>query len=180
MNSKSISDNFASGSVFKAVCRNAVPAIIGMMMVLIYNLVDTFFIAQTHNNYMLTASSLGAPVFLLFMAFGTIFGIGGTSVISRAMGEQRYDYAKQVSSFCMWACVAVGGISLIVSLCRQGFIYMPAVFLLENMIGIDGLVWAQPTADILSLIMCALLLGRTLKHLEWKVPGSKDTVLQDE
>ena len=52
--------------------------------------------------------SLATPVFLLFMSVGTVFGIGGTSVISRALGEGRRDYAKKVCSFCMWCCVGVG------------------------------------------------------------------------
>ena len=77
-------------------------------MVLIYNLADTFFIGQTHDDLQVAAVSLATPVFLLFMAVGTIFGIGGTSVISRAMGEGRTDYAKKVCSFCMWSCVGVG------------------------------------------------------------------------
>ena len=42
------------------------------------------------------------------MAAGTIFGIGGTSVISRAIGEGRHEYARSVCAFCMWSCVAVG------------------------------------------------------------------------
>ena len=42
------------------------------------------------------------------MAVGTVFGMGGTSVISRALGEGRKEYAKKVCSFCMWSCVAVG------------------------------------------------------------------------
>lgn len=66
-----------------------------MLMVLIYNLADTFFIGQTHDDLQVAAVSLATPVFLLFMAVGTIFGIGGTSVISRAMGEGRTDYAKK-------------------------------------------------------------------------------------
>ena len=48
------------------------------------------------------------PVFLIFMAVGTVFGVGGTSVISRTLGEGRKDYAKKVCSFCMWSCVIVG------------------------------------------------------------------------
>ena len=44
----------------------------------------------------------------MFMAVGTVFGIGGTSVISRALGEGRKEYAKKVCSFCMWSCVIVG------------------------------------------------------------------------
>ena len=87
---------------------NAVPAMLAMLMVLIYNLADTFFIGQTHDALQVAAVSLATPVFLIFMAVGTIFGIGGTSVISRAMGEGREAYAKKVCSFCMWSCVIVG------------------------------------------------------------------------
>lgn len=92
----------------KAVFKNALPAMAAMLMVLIYNLADTFFIGQTHDDLQVAAVSLATPVFLLFMAVGTIFGNGGTSVISRAMGEGRTDYAKKVCSFCMWSCVGVG------------------------------------------------------------------------
>ena len=59
---------------------NAVPAMLAMLMVLIYNLADTFFIGQTHDALQVAAVSLATPVFLIFMAVGTIFGIGGTSV----------------------------------------------------------------------------------------------------
>lgn len=101
-------DVFNTMSVPQAVIKNAIPAMVAMLMVLIYNLADTFFIGQTHNAYQVAAVSLATPVFLMFMAVGTIFGIGGTSVISRAMGEGKAEYAKKVCSFCMWACVVVG------------------------------------------------------------------------
>lgn len=86
---------FENAPVHKAVFKNALPAMAAMLMVLIYNLADTFFIGQTHNDLQVAAVSLATHVFLLFMAVGTIFGIGGTSVISRAMGEGRTDYAKK-------------------------------------------------------------------------------------
>lgn len=94
--------------VHKAVLKNAIPAMAAMLMVLIYNLADTFFIGQTHDAIQVAAVSLATPVFLFFTSLGTIFGIGGTSVISRALGEGRKDYAKKVCSFCMWGCVIVG------------------------------------------------------------------------
>lgn len=106
-NQKSL-DVFDSMPVSKAIFKNAVPAMAAMIMVLIYNLADTFFIGQTHDPLQVAAVSLATPVFLIFMAVGTIFGIGGTSVISRAMGEGRKEYAKKVCSFCMWACIIVG------------------------------------------------------------------------
>lgn len=101
-------DTFRSDKVSIAVLKNAIPAMIAMLMVLIYNLADTFFIGQMHNDLLVAAVSLCTPVFLLFMAMGTIFGLGGTSVISRAMGEGRTEYAKKVSSFCIWSCIGVG------------------------------------------------------------------------
>ncbi|MGI6116833.1 MAG: MATE family efflux transporter [Bilifractor sp.] len=103
-------DNFVTGSVSSAVLRNVVPAIAAMIMVLIYNLADTFFIGQTNNDYMVAAVNLATPVFLLFMSLGTLFGMGGTSLISRALGAGKMDYAKKVSSFCMWAGVFVGAV----------------------------------------------------------------------
>ena len=86
---------FESMPVPKAVFKNALPAMAAMLMVLVYNLADTFFIGQTHNAFQLAAVSLASPVFLIFMSVGMIFGIGGTSAISRAMGEGRKDHAKK-------------------------------------------------------------------------------------
>lgn len=106
-NNKSL-EIFENASVWKAVLQNALPAMAAMLMVLVYNLADTFFIGQTHDDLQVAAVSLATPVFLLFMAVGMIFGIGGTSVISRALGEGRKDYAKKVCSFCMWGCAGVG------------------------------------------------------------------------
>lgn len=108
---------FENAPVRNAVLQNALPAMAAMLMVLIYNLADTFFIGQTHDDLQVAAVSLATPVFLLFMAVGTIFGIGGTSVISRSLGEGRKNYAKKVCSFCMWSCVGVG-------------IFMSALFLI--------------------------------------------------
>lgn len=102
-----------SAPIAQAVMKNTIPAMVAMLMVLIYNLADTFFIGQTNDALMVASVSLVTPAFLLFMALGTVFGIGGTSVISRAMGEGRRDYAKKVCAFCMWGCVVVGVIMVI-------------------------------------------------------------------
>lgn len=108
MNDSKSMEVFHNAPVSQAVLKNAIPAMAAMLMVLVYNLADTFFIGQTHDALQVAAVSLATPVFLLFMAVGTVFGIGGTSVISRAMGEKKYEYAKKVCSFCMWSCIIVG------------------------------------------------------------------------
>ncbi len=107
---------FSKAPVPQAVLKNVLPAMAAMLMVLIYNLADTFFIGQTRNDILIAAVSLAMPVFLIFMAVGTVFGVGGTSVISRAMGEGRLDHAKKVCSFCMWSCVIVGVVLMAVFL----------------------------------------------------------------
>lgn len=144
-NEKSL-EAFNRMSVPQAVMKNAIPAMVAMLMVLIYNLADTFFIGQTHNAYQVAAVSLATPVFLMFMAVGTVFGIGGTSVISRAMGEGRTEYAKKVCSFCMWACVIVG-------------IGMSALFLLFmnpllSLIGASEDTW-EYAQNYLTIVSCS-------------------------
>lgn len=99
---------FSSMPVPKAVMKNALPAMAAMLMVLVYNLADTFFIGQTHNALLVAAVSLATPVYLIFMSLGTLFGIGGTSVISRALGEGKKEKARKSCAFCFWGCVFVG------------------------------------------------------------------------
>ena len=99
---------FSNMPVPKAVMKNALPAMAAMLMVLVYNLADTFFIGQTHNALLVAAVSLATPVYLIFMSLGTLFGIGGTSVISRALGEGNKEKARKSCAFCFWGCVFVG------------------------------------------------------------------------
>lgn len=101
-------EKYSTMPVGTAVIKNALPAVAAMLMTLIYNLADTFFIGQTHDAYQVAAVSLATPIFLIFMSVGSVFGIGGTSVISRAIGEGRKEYAKKVCAFCMWYCVFIG------------------------------------------------------------------------
>lgn len=112
MNDRNL-DLFAHAPVQKAVLTNVIPSVISMLMVLVYNLADTFFIGQTHNDYMVAAVSVATPVFLLFMAIGMLFGIGGTSLISRTLGQNDTEKAKHISSFCFWVGAVVGLIGMI-------------------------------------------------------------------
>ena len=106
-NTKSI-ESFANDPIAKVVIKNSIPALIAMVMVMVYNLADTFFIGLTGDDLQVAAVSLASPVFMIFMSLGTLFGVGGSSVISRALGAQKSDYAKKASSFCFWASVALG------------------------------------------------------------------------
>ncbi len=104
---------FKNAPVPKAVISNIIPSIVSMIMVLVYNLADTFFIGQTKNAYMVAAVSVATPAFLFFMAVGMLFGIGGTSLISRMLGEGNSDKAKNTSSFCFWTGLSIGIFAMI-------------------------------------------------------------------
>ena len=71
-------------------------------------MVDTYFIALTGVQELVAGVSLVVPVFTLMIAFGDIFGLGGSSLISRLFGEKRLEEAKRVSAFCIWGAIGFG------------------------------------------------------------------------
>ncbi|MFT8637932.1 MAG: MATE family efflux transporter [Pseudoclavibacter sp.] len=81
---------------------------LSMIVTLVYNTVDTFFVAHTGNADMVAGVALAAPLFTVLIAIGDIFGLGGSSVISRLFGEGKSDEGRRVSAFCFWAAVVVG------------------------------------------------------------------------
>ncbi len=99
---------FEEAPVPKAVAVMAVPTMISMLVVVIYNMADTFFIGQTGDPMKVAAVSLATPVFMVFMALGNLFGIGGSSAISRALGEKKAERARNISSFCCYGSLGLG------------------------------------------------------------------------
>lgn len=99
---------FEKAPVPKAVATMSIPTIISMLVVVIYNMADTFFIGQTGDPMQVAAVSLTTPIFMIFMALGNLFGIGGSSAISRALGEKKQHRAKHISSFCCYGSLGLG------------------------------------------------------------------------
>ena len=69
---KTNTDLFEKVPVPKAVATMAVPTMISMLVVVIYNMADTFFIGQTQDPLQVAAVSLATPVFMIFMALGNL------------------------------------------------------------------------------------------------------------
>lgn len=107
---------FENAPVSKAVAVMAVPTIVTMLVVVIYNMADTFFIGQTNDAMQVAAVSLSTPVFMLFMALGNLFGIGGSSAISRALGAGQEERAKHISAFCAYAALGTGILFMLIFL----------------------------------------------------------------
>ncbi len=95
-------DVFETMPVRKAYFRLALPVVMGMVVSLIYNMVDTYFIAQTGNTNLVAGVSLGAPIFTLMISLGDILGLGGSSVIARLFGSKQDEDGKRLSIFCFY------------------------------------------------------------------------------
>ena len=107
---------FENYPVHKALMTLALPTILGMLVNVFYNMVDTFFVGKTGDPNQVASVSLCMPIYLLLMAFGNIFGIGGGSYISRKLGAKDYESVKKISSFAFYASIIVGFISMAVYL----------------------------------------------------------------
>ena len=86
----------------------ALPVVFSMVITLIYNLADTYFIAKTDNALLVAGVSLCAPLFTMLMAIGNIFGQGGSSLISRLLGADARERVARVSSFCFYLSILTG------------------------------------------------------------------------
>ncbi len=110
-------DVFENYPIPKAVFKMAFPTIAGMIVAVFYNMVDMFFVGQTGDPNQVAAVNVATPVFLFLMAIGNIFGVGGTSFLSRALGEKNYQKVSNISTFCFYIGIVsgiIGGILLIV------------------------------------------------------------------
>lgn len=111
---------FEKMSVPKAYMKLALPVVLSMVVSLVYNMVDTYFIALTGVQELVAGVSLVVPIFTMMVAFGDIFGLGGSSIISRLFGEKREEDAKKASAFCIWAAVIFGICVTIILLTFRG------------------------------------------------------------
>lgn len=99
---------FNNPKVSEAYIKLSLPLVFSMVITLIYNLADTYFVAQTNDTNIVAGVSLGMPIFTLLMAVGNIFGQGGSSLISRFLGEKNKNEIQHVSSFCFYYTFFIG------------------------------------------------------------------------
>ncbi len=98
---------FEHSPVLKAIIRLALPTVVGQIIMVVYNMADTFFIGLTGSDVMVTAVTICMPAFMFLSAISNLFGIGGASVISRALGARQMDRASRTSAFAFWGCLCV-------------------------------------------------------------------------
>ena len=106
--------------VSSAVAKMAIPSVISSLVTVLYNMADTFFVGQTGDALQVAAVSLTNPIFILFMAFANMFGMGGSAAASMALGQKNERRVRQVSSFVTYASLIVGVFFAVVLLVFTG------------------------------------------------------------
>ena len=86
----------AEEPVFTAIMKMSLPVMMGMIIQVLYNMVDTYFIGRMNDVNQLAASSVGFPVFMLFMSVGGVIGTGASSLISRYLGMKKIREAGEI------------------------------------------------------------------------------------
>lgn len=85
--------------VGKLLLNFSIPAIVGMLVQALYNIADRYFIGQMGDHagsLAIAGITVGFPFALVAMGFGMLIGLGGTSVFSILLGEQKRDEAEKV------------------------------------------------------------------------------------
>ena len=99
---------FKDKPVWSAIFSLAVPSCITILIMVIYNMADMFFVGMLGDTAQVAAVSVVGPVFSLVMAAATMLGIGGCSVIASAIGAGKKEEAKTYSSLCCMTSVLFG------------------------------------------------------------------------
>ena len=109
---------FRTGSVWKSIISMAVPSIIIILVMVLYNMADMFFVGCLGDTAQVAAVSVVGPVFSILSAVATMLGAGSSAIIARCFGAGEIEQGKTCSSLCFWSSFFLGvlvSIGLLVS-----------------------------------------------------------------
>ena len=99
---------FENTPVPGAVAKLAVPTVLSSLVMVLYNMADTYFVGMLNDPVQNAAVTLAAPVLLAFNAVNNLFGVGSSSMMSRAMGRRDYDTVYRSSAFGFYCAILSG------------------------------------------------------------------------
>lgn len=97
---------FEQAPIPQAVFTMAIPTIITQLINVIYNFADAWYVGRTGSPAMVAALSVSLPIYVIIMALANLFGIGGSSAISRALGRKETDRARKIFAFSLYGGLA--------------------------------------------------------------------------
>lgn len=100
---------FEQTPIPRAVAQLAVPTVLSSLVMVMYNMADTYFVGMINNPVQNAAVALAAPVLLAFNAVNNLFGVGSSSMMSRALGRKDFDTVSKSAAFGFY-CALAGGL----------------------------------------------------------------------
>lgn len=97
-------------NVAKALFKLGMPMVVSMLIMALYNVVDTYFVSGL-GKHSVAAVSVAFPISLIFSGIGLTFGAGAGSYISRLLGGEKKKEADIVATVAMFTSVIIGGIT---------------------------------------------------------------------
>lgn len=126
-------DLFERMPIPKAVASLCIPTVISSLVMIIYNLADTFFVGLLNDSVQNNGVTLAAPVLLAFNAITNLFGVGTSSKMSRALGVKDYETVYKASSFGFYCTIILGVLF--------GLLCTVLKAPLLNLLGADATTW---------------------------------------
>lgn len=106
--SSSNEEALRSANFGRLASKLCIPAILVMLVTVIYHMADVFFISKTGDPNQVAAVSLASPMFSILSGLGVLLGSGGCTAVSLALGRGEHDKIKRISAFCMYGSLAIG------------------------------------------------------------------------
>ena len=100
--------NILTKPIFPLLIKTAIPTIIGMLISVIYNVTDTFFVGQLHNRSMIAAIGVVFSFVSVIQAIGFWYGYGSGNVMSKKIGAKDYAEAEIISSIGIVIAIVTG------------------------------------------------------------------------
>lgn len=152
---------FGQLSVKRAVWRQILPAIASQMVMLIYNLADTYFVGLLNDPAQTAAVTVVLPSFLMLTAISNLFGVGGASLTARFLGKQEPHHASEVTGIAFWGGMGCSVLfSFLFSLLAKPILFLcgadPAVFPIAHGYARWVIIMGAPPA-ILSTLLANLI-----------------------
>lgn len=116
---------FESMPVRTAVRRQIVPAVISQMIALIYSLADTYFVGLLNSPVQTAAVTVSYSSFVMLTAISNLFGVGGASALSRALGKKNIGAARDIAAVSFWFGLAAAALfSVLFALFARPILYL--------------------------------------------------------
>lgn len=189
---------FKESTVWTAIFTMAVPAMINILVMMLYNMADMFFIGQLGSSARVAAVSIVSPVFTVMMAFGSMIGGGGCVLIAKTLGEGDTQNVQAYSSLCVWGSAAIGAVLTLIILLLQNpllrllganseiaeyaRVYMCTLAIgapimifttsMTNVVRSEGAVMVSMTANLISTILNVVLDPIFILVFRWGVSGA--------